>query len=228
MNKARNILWGIAFIAVGLIIASNALGFTDINLFFDGWWAILFIVLPCTVGLFKNESRTGNIIGIIIGLFLFLCCQDILDFDMFAKLLVPMILVSIGISFIFKDVVGKNVSEKIKELTAEKSTNENEYCATFSGQKLDFSNQVFENSAFTAVFGGVDANLRNVIITEDKVITVCAIFGGVDIKVPENVNVKIRSTSIFGGIDSKRPTNIENVPTIYIDGTCLFGGASVK
>ena len=109
MNKIRNTLWGLAFIVVGGIIALNALEITDINLFFSGWWAILFIVLPCTIGLFKNESKTGNIIGILIGVFLFLCCQEILSFDILGKLLIPAILIVIGLSFIFKDLFKNKV-----------------------------------------------------------------------------------------------------------------------
>ena len=123
MKNTKNLLWGIAFIAIGAIIALNALGVTNINLFFNGWWAILFIVLPCFIGLFKNESKTGNIIGIIIGAILFLCCQDLLDFELFGKLIVPIILIGIGVSFIFKDVLGKKISGKIKEITAKSEKN---------------------------------------------------------------------------------------------------------
>lgn len=228
MKNTKNLLWGIAFIAIGAIIALNALGVTNINLFFNGWWAILFIVLPCFIGLFKNESKTGNIIGIIIGAILFLCCQDLLDFELFGKLIVPIILIGIGVSFIFKDVLGKKISGKIKEITAKSEKNKFEYCATFSGQKVDMTNHTLENTELTAVFGGIDLDLTNAIINEDKVITVCAIFGGVDIIMPSNVNVEIRSISIFGGIDSKKTAKIENAPTVYIDGTCIFGGASIK
>ena len=38
MKKFENILWGIAFIVVGLILAVNAIGITNIDIFFDGWW----------------------------------------------------------------------------------------------------------------------------------------------------------------------------------------------
>ena len=37
MKKVNRILWGIALVAVGLILALNAFGITDLNLFFDGW-----------------------------------------------------------------------------------------------------------------------------------------------------------------------------------------------
>lgn len=34
MKKFGNILWGLVFIVVGLIIGCNAMGITDINIFF--------------------------------------------------------------------------------------------------------------------------------------------------------------------------------------------------
>ena len=54
MNKMSNLLWGFVFIIVGVIFGLNALETTYINIFFDGWW-ILFIIVPCFIGLFKDD-----------------------------------------------------------------------------------------------------------------------------------------------------------------------------
>ena len=102
MKNFGNVLWGIVLIGIGLIIGGNALGITNINIFFDGWWT-LFIIIPCFIGLFKEREKTGNIIGLLIGIALLLGCQDILNFDTIWKLVVPVILVVIGLSLIFKD-----------------------------------------------------------------------------------------------------------------------------
>ena len=84
MKKFGNVLWGIVLIVVGLIIGGNALGITNINIFFDGWWT-LFIIVPCFIGLFKKKKKTGNVIGLLIGIALFLGCQDIINFDIIWK-----------------------------------------------------------------------------------------------------------------------------------------------
>ena len=56
-----------------------------------------------------------------------------------------------------------------------------------------------------------------------------AIFGGIDIFVPGDVNVKITSNSIFGGVSNKTVGyRNEAAPTLYIRATCLFGGVDVK
>lgn len=59
MKKFGNILWGLVFILLGLIIGLNALGYTQINLFFRGWWT-LFIIIPCFIGIFRDNSKLGN------------------------------------------------------------------------------------------------------------------------------------------------------------------------
>ena len=110
MNKISNSLWGLVLILLGLIIGLNALDITDINIFFDGWWT-LFIIVPCFIGLFKNESKTGNIIGLIIGILLLLGSQNIINFALIWKLIVPIILIIIGLSFIFKDAFNKKVKQ---------------------------------------------------------------------------------------------------------------------
>ena len=65
----------------------------------------LFIIVPCFIGMFHKEDRTGNLIGLAIGIVLLLSCQNILDFGMVLKLIIPFILVVWGLSLIFKDTI---------------------------------------------------------------------------------------------------------------------------
>ena len=90
MKNFGNVLWGIVLIVVGLIVGGNALGIIDVSVFFDGWWT-LFIIVPCFIGLFKEREKTWNIIGLLIGIVLLLCCQSILNFDIIWKLGFPLI-----------------------------------------------------------------------------------------------------------------------------------------
>ena len=202
-------------------------GITNINIFFDGWWT-LFIIIPCFIGLFKDNEKTGNLIGLLIGIILLLACQDLLEFDLIWKLAFPTILVIIGLSIIFKDAIGGKVNSEIKKLNASRN-GENTYCATFSGQDVNFNGEKFTGADLTAVFGGLKCDLRNATIESDVVINASSTFAGIDIYVPSNVEVKIKSNSIFGGVSNKvntKPT--EHSHTIYINGTAVFGGVEVK
>ena len=227
MKKFENILWGIVLILIGLIIGGNSLGITNINIFFEGWWT-LFIIIPCFIGVFTENNKTGNIIGLLIGITLLLGCQNVLDFDLIWKLLFPTILVIIGLSIIFRDIWGGKVNSEIKKLN-EKRNKENSYCATFAGQNVNFNGEKFTGADLTAVFGGIKCDLRNAIIDSDVVINASSTFGAIEIYVPSNVRIKVKSMPIFGGVENKANTKpAENNHIIYINSTAIFGGVEIK
>jgi len=225
MRKASSVLWGIVLIAAGVILALNVFNITDINIFFDGWWT-LFIIVPCAIGLFTEREKTGNIIGIVIGVFLLLCCQDILSFSMLWKLLVPAIIVIVGLKMVLTGLFGNKANEIMKQMKLEGKQPKSGFAA-FSGCDMNYDGEVFEGAELTAVFGGVKCDLRNAIIEKDCAIQVSAIFGGIDIFVPTGINVKVTSNSIFGGVSNKTAIH-QNAPTIYVSGTCMFGGVEIK
>lgn len=225
MKKTSKVLWGIVLIAAGVVYALNVFHITDIDIFFQGWWT-LFIIVPCAIGLFTEREKTGNIIGIVIGVFLLLCCQDILSFSVLWKLLVPAIIVIIGLKMVFTGLFGNKANEIMKKLRLE-GKEPKVGCAVFSGCDMNFDGKVFESAELTAVFGGIECNLRNAIIEKDCAIQVSAIFGGIDILVPAGINVKVSSNSIFGGVSNKTAVH-QNAPTIYVSGTCMFGGVDIK
>lgn len=229
MKKIGNVLWGLVIIALGVVIATNELGITDIDLFFDGWWT-LFIIVPCFIGLFSESDKAGNIFGIILGLALFLGCQGVLKFAMIGKLILPLILVIIGFSIMFRETVNKKIKDEIKKVNEKNSNNsKTDYSAIFSKQDVKLGEEQFEGSNLNAIFGGAECDFSKISIANDVVINVTAIFGGVEIYLPQNVNVKIKQTAVFGGIENNRKQDINGEgATIYINATCVFGGVEIK
>ncbi|HHV51026.1 MAG TPA: LiaF-related protein [Candidatus Avimonas sp.] len=226
MKKTSSIIWGGILVVLGLVIGLNALGIIEINLFFNGWWT-LFIIIPCAVGLFNDGDKIGNIIGIAIGVLLLLASQNVISFNTIFKLVIPAIIIIFGIKLIAGGLFNKQSEEVLKKLKENgiklKSGN-----AIFSGNDMRFDGEVFDGAELNAVFGGVKCDLRNAIIDKDCVINASAVFGGIDILVGENVNIKLNSTSIFGGVSNKKRAFIAGAPTIYINATCLFGGIDIK
>lgn len=226
MKKISKILWGLLFIIIGTIIGTNALGLTNINVFFKGWWT-LFIIIPCFIGMFEdNDGKVGNLIGMLIGIVLLLTTNNIINFELVAKLFIPVIFVVIGLSLIFNETIKSNISKKVRE--GKKNGTEDTIIATFSGQKVNKDNEEFKSADLEAIFGGVALDLRNANILEEAFIKTSSIFGGVEIYVPQNVNVKVKSTPIFGGVSNKVRNNKDNTKTIYIEAFCMFGGVDIK
>lgn len=224
MKDKGNLIWGLLLIVIGVIIGLNSLGIADINLFFDGWWT-LFIIVPSLIDLIKEPTKTGNYIWLAVGIVLLLCAQEILNIEIVGKLIFPVILVVTGLSLLLKDKLGAKVKQKIKTLNQEGLE---EYYATFSGQEINPQGDEFKGASLNAIFGGIDLNLTEAQIQKDTLINVTSVFGGVNIKIPSNVNVKVQSTSIFGGVDNNVKKYTENLPTIYVKAFCLFGGADIK
>jgi hypothetical protein len=79
----------------------------------------------------------------------------------------------------------------------------------FSGCNIDLTDAIFSNSVLT--------------------IKMYNIFSGVDIYVPENVNVQSKAFCIFGGIDnSVTSVGNPNTPTVIIEGFALFSGIDIS
>lgn len=225
MRKTKSILWGIVLIALGIIALLNVFDI-EINLFFDGWWT-LFMIIPGVISIFTDKDKIGALCLTGIGVALLLSCQKVLSFDKSLSICVAVIVVVWGLKLIFKDGI-RNKSDKIIMKLKENGDSLKQYCATFSGQNLNFDGDVFDGADLTAVFGGIDIKLNNAIINKDVVINICSVFGGVDVFLPDNVNVKVSSNSIFGGVSNKKSKSENAQFTVYINANCIFGGVDIK
>jgi predicted membrane protein len=223
--KRTNIILGIVLIVIGIILLLKAFGVADINIFFNGWWT-LFIIIPAFIGLLTDKDKTGDIIALVIGVLLLLAARGLISFDILWKVFFPAVLILIGLSIIFKDMLSNKVRDEMAE---NGKISDDSYAATFAGQDINLANQDFSGCTLDAVFGGMKLDLRSADVKDGSIIKCSAIFGGIEILTPDNVNVKIVSSSFFGGISDERKDRAnDHKKTLYINGTCLFGGVEIK
>lgn len=228
MGNTKNILWGVVLILIGVVVAVNSLGIADINIFFSGWWT-LFIIIPCFISLFNDDDKTGDFIGLIIGIMLLLGVRNVIGFDLIWKLILPIILVVIGLSLIFKNQISDRTIKEIQKRNKDKGNKDNGYFSTFSDQKIDFEKEEFTGATMNAIFGGIKCDLSEAIIKDDVVIKTCSVFGGITLILPKDVNVRVNSNSIFGGVSGiKKNKKDTEKKTIYINASCIFGGVELK
>lgn len=102
-----NIIIGALLVAGGVIYSLNALGITNLNISFNGWWT-LFIIIPSIEGLITNKDKSASIAGLVIGVFLLLGARGIIDYDVVWKLMLPVIAIIIGIKIIVKSIKNEN------------------------------------------------------------------------------------------------------------------------
>jgi hypothetical protein len=81
-----------------------------------------------------------------------------------------------------------------------------------------------------ALFGGVELDLREAVF-ESQMVEISGFwcFGGMEIKVPEGIEVRDQTSGIFGGTEIKDVGEPQpGAPVLVIKGVSLFGGVSVR
>ena len=212
--KKDNIILGIILMVVGVLFLGSNLDWWNIDLFFDGWWT-LFIIIPALVGIFKKEERISSIIGFIIGVLLLLAAQDVINWGMIWKIFMPVLLIIFGISLVF--------STKKKENKQIVSKYAKRYLAIFSGVDEKIKDDI-DDISLIAVLGGIELDFRDAKFTKDITIACTCVFGGIDLRLPENVKVEVDGLSLFGDVTNKHIQKDKKEYTVHIEHTTIFGG----
>ncbi len=216
-NQASNVIWGLLFIVVGIGFAGNSFGLWHFHLFFKGWWAF-FIILPCLVGIIQKGAGAGNVLGLCLGIALFLGSRGFLDFSIVRRLIVPVVFVVIGASLLLggsrrrlQDREGQSYKDGGREAFA------------------SFDGQLFSGGPVRAVFGNAGLDLRRAVISQDVQVDATAVFGSVEILAPDNVTVKVLTTPVFGSVANRAASPVRMPSyTLYINATCVFGGITIQ
>ena len=230
MKQLKPIIWGIAIIALGIIFGGNALGLFNLDIFFDGWWT-LFIIIPSIVSLITDKDKIASLGFIAIGIILLLAAQNVFSYDVAWKVILAIFLVIAGLTIVIKSIFhSKNdqeVAKKVAEAEKDSKSMDSQFAA-FSGTDRVYKDEVFNGSNVAAIFGGVKLDLRHAKFEKDTVIKAFTLFGGIDIIVPDDVKVKLKSGFIFGGLsDDRKNVSEKGKYTIYIDAAGGFGGITI-
>ena len=104
------------------------------------------------------------------------------------------------------------------------------HIAVFGGVTRKGDWRVRRKTQSFALFGGMDLDMREAVFEAPRVeISGFWCFGGLDIKVPEGMQVRDETAGIFGGTDIRDlGAPIAGAPTLVIKGVTLFGGVSVR
>lgn len=229
----RRIFVGVAFLIIGVLLTIDNLNIFRIDLpyYLFQWHSILIIV-----GVFMLTAREkvgfGITLMVIGGIFLL---DDMAEYyywnfgfsDIFD--LWPLALVGVGLSLILK----RNSDSQREKKSFENELDYVDELAVFSGAERVVTSKEFKGGKLTSIFGGTSLNLLNSDLARGtNVLDVFVLFGGCDIRVPADMNVKVKVTAIFGGFSDERKVINENEANdgkdLVIKGLVLFGGGEVK
>ena len=223
---SSQILVGLILILVGLAILAANLGWADLSGIFQ-WIPSLFILLGVWQ-LIANRFRfiTGPIILIAGGTAFQLAAFDIIEFESIWQFW-PLILIIIGGSMLLERL-GVQVPGPFMHSADESEVN---ILSIFNGPEHQLSSASFRGGETTAIFGGIDLDLRNATVTTPPAhINTFAMFGGIDIIVPQTWTVRSDVLGIFGGSDDERDEKpaVQESPDLIVSGFAMFGGVTIK
>lgn len=103
----------------------------------------------------------------------------------------------------------------------------------FGNVKRKSESRAFKGGELTSVFGQIEVDLRQAMISSPDgtaVLNVTAVFGGINIRVPQHWRVYVSGSSILGSFeDNTVPPNVgENAPTLVIAGLAVLGSVEIK
>ncbi|MBP9123062.1 MAG: hypothetical protein KBF60_07925, partial [Ignavibacteriaceae bacterium] len=228
-------------IGVGLILLGVLYFLKEVDIIGEQLNHVIFslptVVLVIGIILFVNSRRKSlayllmalGSVGMIIKSFN-------LDYSDF---IVPVILLALGFYIIYRHVEKQREAELGGDADSLRNQYKSEYdvleeVSVFGGNKKIINSKNFRGGNITIIFGGSEIFLRDCELSDgENVLDLFVIFGGCDLTVPSNWNVKIDVVSLFGGFSSKRynyskSDDVDENKTLVIKGLVLFGGGEMK
>ncbi|MDZ4746538.1 MAG: DUF5668 domain-containing protein [bacterium] len=227
---------GFLLVALGVSLLLNSFGLYDFGDFFGTWWpTALMIVAVVQIATGRTNWFWSGVL-FLVGALLQASELGMLPGGFWSAFW-PAVIILAGISLVFKRGHKKKASLTsggdafFGGSTQNVSGDRVDRSAVFSGQELRVSSRNFAGGELTAVFGGIELDLRDAEIDSgNAMLAVTAVFGGIEIRVPPHWNVVVQGTPIFGGIEDKtRRTFSEGVngPVLLLDVTAVFGGVEI-
>ena len=99
----------------------------------------------------------------------------------------------------------------------------------YGGDEYIYRGEPFHGARLDAFCGGIRMDLRNATITEDEEIDIHTFMGGIELIVPADVNVIVKSRSFIGGVGNDTVMcSDKGAHNLHITASNFFGGVSVK
>lgn len=225
LNSRARILPGLLLVIIGTVILLDHMGILSLNHVWK-FWPVLVIV----VGLQRFLESCNRGIGVVLmamGTLFLLSNLGYLRLS--AADFWPIVLIAIGLALMWSRF------QMPRMATAPGGPDKVNATAMFGGVERRVTTANLKGGHVQAIFGGVELDFRSADIEgEETVLFVEAVFGGIEIVVPERWSVIYEGQSIFGGYNDETRAPLPDTPgsaprkRLILRGQALFGGITVK
>ena len=235
MNKnISRILWGLCILLFGVGMILYATGVIQ-NLLFDGWWTV-FLIIPGIAMLFQRGCRTGGSVLVLLGVYFLLREQQVIHFRLSWPLILGIILVYIGIVLLFGWLFHPK-ARKDNTRSCFPFQNQNgsvdfndfpSYQAVFAGVERNNASKALRGAKGNGVFGSLKMDFTGAQLNGDAQIELHAVFGEVQIRVPQNVRLLVNAAPVFGSVENHAVRQEDpSLPQLILDATAVFGSVEI-
>ncbi len=229
------VIGGVIALLLGILFLLENLGFFYVAQIWQFWPVILIAV--GVVHILDARDLGGTIWGAVIagaGAVFLANTLGYLPWYLWG-LLWPVLLICAGITILLSGFGRQRGWAALHSLVHDSSANSDNVLkavVVFGGINRRVEAQDFQGGEATAIFGGVEVNLRRASTTRDEIeIVASAVFGGVELTVPDTWDVIVRGAGMLGGYVDKThpaPLNGGKHPRLVIRGSAVFGGVTVR
>lgn len=220
--------WGGVILFIGVVLLLDHLGVISAEGLWRFWPMIL--VVAGIVNILDECRRIWGVCLLLAGILLELGQFGLVHVTW--ALLWPVMIIGIGLSLMWGSIKARKAGLGSEQATTGPGAlNE---LAIFSGVEKRIMGKNFRGGRLVAVFGGIEIDLWQAEMEGDEaVLQIDAIFGGVEIRVPDTWLVSSHGQGIFGGYSDSthlRPPTDPAQPrkTLVIRGAAVFGGVEIR
>jgi predicted membrane protein len=235
MNNPRTpisgqLVAGLIILALGLLFLLDNLNIVETDRVFDYWPVILIVI-----GLTKmSQARSGSSrfvagIWVFVGVLFLLDQLDMIDFDIGD--LWPVFLILLGGALLGRALSkGKILAAPLNASEITDSSSVVNIAAFMGGVERRNNAADFRGGELTVTMGGIELDLREASIQSgEAVIDLFAMWGGIELRVPESWEVIPKITPIMGGYEEKVHTPKPGTgQRLILRGWVIMGGVEVR
>ncbi len=209
---ATNRFVGIALILLGVLFLLPLV--SSVELPPGQWWPLFLVVVGLASALSGNWR--GGLPTIAVAAAFLLYNLGILGLD--GSSLWPVALIVIGAAITFR-------YWRFGTGRAPEADDELNVACLFSGTNQISASEHFRGGNVSATFGNAEIDLRAAAAVDGvAAVNASALFGRINLRVPPDWAVDLRSSATFGSIESKRAEPSDPRARLTVTGSCLFGG----
>jgi hypothetical protein len=217
------LLVGVLIIVVGVLFTLDNLGLANAADYVRYWPVGL-----VAIGLLKlwqaREGACGAFGGLVFTVIgLWLLVEQTVDVRVGFEDMWPLLIVFLGVYLVWRGMTLPRRAAGADGNAVIQAT------AILSGVGLASNARAFRGGDITAVMGGCEVDLRQAAINGQAEINLFVMWGGVEIKVPDDWVVVSQVTPVLGAVEDRtRPPGGATAHRLVLRGTVIMGGVEVK